>query len=388
MKHLRKNNNGFVICILILFFYIIRFACSNFMEDAFLMYLIPTFWLSLFIYLKSNNHFESRLNIKKTRESFLFLIITIAIYFLANFLLGLFLKYGKNPYHSEVIINLWKYIFYIFFEEYVRFILIRANVKKMFNVACIMILFMFVDIVPRSFFNYLKNGEISDYIIYVLMVVILENILISYFDKLYDSGYILAWTYKISLGLYTYLVPLYPLLKKDSALLLKILLIFVIFFKCENISENKKTSTSEQDIKKESDKGLYVLALSIFIALTIFISGVTTCFPLAITSNSMHGDIEIGDIAIVKRINREYAISYLKVGDVIVYKLNNALIVHRILKISKLLTNNEPYYITKGDNNKKADKEKVLINQIVGITRYKLPYLGYPTIIAKKIFFS
>ena len=42
--------------------------------------------------------------------------------------------------------------------------------------------------------------------------------------------------------------------------------------------------------------------------------------------------------------------------------------------------NNEILYITKGDNNNMADKEKVKPSQINGVIRFKIPKLGYPSV--------
>jgi len=62
---------------------------------------------------------------------------------------------------------------------------------------------------------------------------------------------------------------------------------------------------------------------------------------------------------------KPYSEAQLTVGDVVSYKYNDKLIIHRIVEID-----NDPngwYAITKGDNNTFTDPEKVRFNQIEGI---------------------
>ncbi len=382
-----KINSGLLYTVIISF-YILRFACSNYVEDIFLMYFIPTFWIIIFIYLKSNSPFENRLNITQTQQSFFSVIIIITLYFLLNFALGLFLSYSKNPYSPKALTYIWKYVFYIFFQEYARFRLVSDNKHKLINRIFIIALFVFIQVDPIYFLNSLQNEKIIEYAIYILIPIILESLILTYFVNIYDSGYILSSAYRIYMGLYVYLIPVYPNLRKDSVLMLKILLILVLFFKTAIKDKSiRKRSIFNRKYSKKNNRIFYSAVFAVSLVTIIFISGITKYFPLAITSGSMYSNIEVGDIVIVKKIDRECAISSLKEGDVIIYRLNNVLVVHRIMKVEKSPINSEPYFITKGDNNQKPDKEKVYLKQIVGITKYKISYLGYPAILFRKYLF-
>jgi len=57
--------------------------------------------------------------------------------------------------------------------------------------------------------------------------------------------------------------------------------------------------------------------------------------------------------------------SQLKVGDIISYRYEDSYIVHRIVQIGN--DDKGWYALTKGDNNKKIDPDRVRFNQIHGV---------------------
>lgn len=84
-----------------------------------------------------------------------------------------------------------------------------------------------------------------------------------------------------------------------------------------------------------------------------------------------------GDICVVKQLKNE-EINQISEGDVIQYRLNEQHIIHRVVKIQRQRIGNQ--YITKGDNNKTQDLLEVDEEQIEGIVKYVIPYLGYPSV--------
>ena len=89
-----------------------------------------------------------------------------------------------------------------------------------------------------------------------------------------------------------------------------------------------------------------------------------------ITSASMEPEIKLGDV-IVSKVTKQ---QNLQKGDVITFKKNQDVITHRIVDIE----NNEEkkYYVTKGDNNKYEDLEKIEYGQIEGKYIFKISKLG------------
>lgn len=65
-------------------------------------------------------------------------------------------------------------------------------------------------------------------------------------------------------------------------------------------------------------------------------------------------------------------------NQVIVFNHNGKYITHRVNEIVN--DGDNTFYITKGDANLSADDFKVYENDIVGIGKLNIKYIGYPTI--------
>jgi signal peptidase len=63
----------------------------------------------------------------------------------------------------------------------------------------------------------------------------------------------------------------------------------------------------------------------------------------------------------------------------LVFKKDELVVTHRIIDIIE--HNNEKIYKTKGDNNEDEDNFVVNQDEVLGYVIYKVPYIGYPTIL-------
>ena len=68
---------------------------------------------------------------------------------------------------------------------------------------------------------------------------------------------------------------------------------------------------------------------------------------------------------------------YIKIGEILAFKKSNKVITHRIVNIEK---NNKYIIYTKGDANKNIDSWTVNEQEVLGIVKYRIKYLGYPTL--------
>ena len=94
----------------------------------------------------------------------------------------------------------------------------------------------------------------------------------------------------------------------------------------------------------------------------------------------MTGTLNKGDAIIFE----EYKNQELEEGRVIIFDYNGMQTIHRIEKIIKV--NGEYHYYTKGDANKKADEGYRTQNDISGVVRIRVKYLGYPTLWIRSLF--
>jgi len=119
-----------------------------------------------------------------------------------------------------------------------------------------------------------------------------------------------------------------------------------------------------------------ILLVIIIIAIFAFNEGIKivagTDVPLAIVEgNSMIPTFYDGDIIFVVGVKP----SDLQVGDVVIYRTKDKLIVHRIIDV--VIYNDKCFFKTKGDNNPTPDPGLVPEDQIVGrVVGVLLPRVG------------
>ncbi|GEM_PF-4460166 len=97
-------------------------------------------------------------------------------------------------------------------------------------------------------------------------------------------------------------------------------------------------------------------------------------FIVVVTSESMEPTLKVGDLVFLTHDEPS-------IGDVIVYKHGNIYIIHR------LIGEKDGKYVTKGDNpatNPSPDPRDVYPEDVVGVAKVRVPYLGYLVIIIRK----
>lgn len=92
--------------------------------------------------------------------------------------------------------------------------------------------------------------------------------------------------------------------------------------------------------------------------------------PFIVLSGSMEPTILVGDLEIVKEVDP----STLKVDDIIAFKVDDAVVTHRIIEMTE--KNGEPAFITKGDNNNVEDSRPVTYDQFEGVYVTHIKGLG------------
>lgn len=209
---------------------------------------------------------------------------------------------------------------------------------------------------------------------------IAESLLLTYLSL--NGGYLLNFAYSIPKTLALILLPIFPDIDWffQTALEYILLVVIFLFVNYETTIRNKKKK--RRDIRRENPlKTIPYIFFVIF--LVSFITGLLPLRPLGIVSNSMIPEFKRGDVCIVKKINTKEQIRKIRVGDIIQYQGNNQVIVHRVIKVEVNALNIQ--FIAKGDNNKEQDILPVEEEQILGIVKYKIPYLGYPSVLFSEL---
>ena len=308
-------------------------------------------------------------------KDILFEILVYSLtFFLLYYLLGFVVGLAKNQNYltiagmKDIILPL---VLYCIVREIFRYnMLCKADGNKLCTIIVIVLFIMF-DITNDIYYtNFISQRETLKFIALNLLPAISTNISYSYISK--QMGYKPIILFDLVFKLFFYLVPIIP--NPSEYIVSIIYLIYPIVFTLRlfKFFNQKKMDIIPRDYHKKKFKGALIPVIIVLI-LIYFYSGYFRFYSIVIASGSMEPNINIGDVVIVDQKATKF-----DVDDVIAYKQENIIIVHRIAK--KINLGDSYYYYTKGDANSSMDDFVIEADMIVGKVNYKIPYLGYPTI--------
>ena len=123
-----------------------------------------------------------------------------------------------------------------------------------------------------------------------------------------------------------------------------------------------------------------VLSMAFWAFLLCIITGWT---PTVVMSDSMMPSVRTGDIAIASPMSKQEITEKAKIGHVLLAEnpaKPGTLYTHRIVGME----DNNTVFITKGDANKAVDSTKLPIENVKGLERVLVPYIGIPFQAANK----
>ncbi len=316
------------------------------------------------------------------KDVILEIIINLIVFFIIYYLMGIFTSYARtNNYYT--LRNIFKFIvpviIYVFLKEFLRYqVLCKASENKFLIVLAIVMFVIMDNTIIFSSHSLAFNKEVFLLIAIYLLPSISSNILCSYLSENY--GYKPSICYMLIMNLYSYLFGVIPNPNEYIYSVIFFLLPFIVLkrIKVWSLKDRVLFKLGSSRNKKERQL-LYYLPLCLITGILVyFVSGYFRYYAVGIASGSMETVISIGDVVIV---DKEYG--DLEVNDILAYKYENKIIVHRVYKIYD--NNNEYYIYTKGDANALYDKYKITKDMIIGVVKYKIPMIGYPTVLLNEI---
>ena len=313
-----------------------------------------------------------------TKDIILEIIIFLVGFFLLYYLSGILIGFAKvNNYYTiksfvNIIIPL---IIFITLKEFLRYQLITKSSESKILIVFVCVLFVIIDNVTSFGAHTIKFDKETFLLVAITFLPsISENILCSFLSLKF--GYKPNIIYLLIVKLYSYLLPLVP--NPNEYLYSLIFLIFplLVFLKIKNwISKDRTNAIDIQDYNCNKQTIFYFLPLILFTALLVYVvSGYFRYYAIAVASGSMEPQISKGDVVIVDTNVKDYTKS-----DIIAYRYEGKIIVHRIFKIVN--TDKDFFIYTKGDANNDYDKYKITKDMIIGVVKFKIPVIGYPTVL-------
>ena len=219
------------------------------------------------------------------------------------------------------------------------------------------------------------NGFV-DIISFTVFAAISCNLLYNYISIRFGCKPIIA--FRLITILYAYIIPIRPNVYIFFRIFLRIVYPYIIYLILE------KSYSKNNFVVAVNDKKRNIIITAILSILMILIIMLISCKfkygMLVIATESMTGTINKGDAVIYETYDEQSILE----GQIIIFEKEGILVVHRVIDIEQV--NGEIRYYTKGDANQQEDKGYITDDKIVGISKFKIMYIGYPTIWLRDIF--
>lgn len=300
------------------------------------------------------------------------IIIYLFIYYIFYFLSGMLVGYSESPFVHDFITmlkNILPVFLIIGFQEFIRAKLLVSTIKK--DRIVITLIFTFLtSITLLKQYNINDGKELLMLFGLVLLPSITKNILCTYLT--YEFSYKASICYRSITELIIYIIPIFPLLSTYVESILLFLLPMIIFDQVYNLGIRKE----KEKVRKKSITTIPLIAF--VVCILCLISGIFRYQMISIGSNSMNPVMQRGDVIIFDKEDEK-----VEKGDILVFSNNGVIVVHRVIEIKN--NSGKIYYRTQGDNNMVADKNLVSHDQIIGVMKLRIPYIGYPSVWIKEL---
>ncbi len=317
-------------------------------------------------------------------------IILVALYSISFLVLiyglGLFTGYQNNSYSMalwSIVNNVTPVVILILTTEILRYEICKKGENNKLVLSIAVILFTLIDVV--MLLHLYDTNELGDLIKLLTVVVVpslSKNYILCNWSKKY--GFVANMVYEAVFGLYEYVMPILPNLGDY----LESVCFFLIPIMMKYIIKDGMCENEEEDVRDKKKRIIITRVVGSVSTIVILIiiglcSNIMPYWIAAVGSGSMDPTIKVGDAVIVDKTITNH-IEKLKVGEVIVFRVKDSIYTHRIVEKNE---ENGTYVIkTKGDREGNVVDDWVVTNSdIIGVVRFKISYIGYPTVLLNRL---
>ena len=340
---------------------------SNYKMVFFLVVLLVIFD-SFFMLERDNKRFFKDILF----EIFVFIVLFFILFYLLGLVVGL-VKTTSYLTFAGIKNVLLPLIAFIILRELFRYnLLCKSDGSKICTIVVILLILLFDITSDYGVANFSNKHGILKFIAICLLPALSKNLSYSYVSKRY--GYKPIIVFDLIYTLSFYLLPLRPNPNEYVMSIIYIIVPALFAFRMYDFYTKRKDSYIDSDYKKKKIKGLF-LPLILIVMMVYFYSGYFRYYAIAIASGSMETVIHQGDIVVV---DQKQPYKELQIGDILAYRHNSIIVVHRIVK--KIEAGDSYVYYTKGDANNNVDDLVIEEDAVIGKVRFKIPYIGLPTV--------
>lgn len=370
--------------LLLIFVFAILALFNMFLFNIKNLFLISFILLIGVIALKFFVGYE-RANYRGIKDICFNIFVCSIVFLIITYLLGLFTGFTKNGYSLEfisVLKNVIPFILYIFIGEIFRYMLVSKSKGNRLLIPLIVILFILIDINININVNIsrITSGDLFiEKFLTCFFISVSKNIFLTYIS--YKVGYKPCVMYLFIFEATKYFIPIFP----DFGLYFNTLLdivfpAFLLYINYNYFNSNKPKNLNMAYYKYQDLISIIcIMIFIIFVIIAMLCSGIFRYYIVTIGSSSMSKYIEKGDIVL---IDKKADTAKFEKQDIMAFKHEGKIIVHRV--IDKVDDSKIVYY-TKGDNNKSADGFPIYREDIMGKVKFRIKYIGYPTVMLNEI---
>lgn len=314
------------------------------------------------------------------KEVTIMMVIFAIIYLVAFYLMGIYYGYSRLAITFNVK-TLLKYIIpisvIIISSEIIRTIFLSQK-KVKFGKFITTVSMVLIDII--LYINIYKINSSDDLMIsigFITFASISCTLLYNYISYRYGiTGIIL---YRLITTLYSYIIPITPNVYILFRSILRMIYPYIIYLVIDYTFKKRNIAMEYMNRKKK------IVSFGVTLVLIITIAALISCqFKygiLVIGSGSMSGTIDKGDAIIYESYKKQS----IKPGDIIVFNKNDIVFVHRVIELKNNSIEGLKIY-TKGDALSEADSGYITKNDLIGIVKLKIKYIGYPSLWLRSAF--
>ena len=349
-------------------------SLSNVYVLPFILFICDVIFFFVLGFEKKNKRLNKIVNF----DIFLFSMVFLILYYLFGIIIGFAESNGYLTLYGLTFFII-PTILKIVFKEHLRNSLLTKSGKNKFLIVYSVILFIMIDILPAiSILKMTDAHEVFIFTALVLLPSITVNIFATYVNI--KVGYMPVIICLLIISLYQYVIPIIPNPSEYLKSIIDFILPILVLFKVRKIVNEYSDKDEEIDRNyRRSAVIMLIIPITLTIIVVYFVSGYFRYYALAIASGSMHPVFDRGSVVITEQVKDKYDnYNKLKEGEIIAFKADKIIVVHRLIRIVN--TGDEVFYYTKGDANEEEDNYLIKKENIIGIVRFKIPYIGYPTV--------
>ena len=356
----------FMIIMLIINLFFLQ--ANNFILSIFI---IAMFFISIVLLGYENDRHRFK------KDGILLSVIFALIYEILTYLSGLYVGFLRSSYSLTlfgIIQNMIPFLLVVVTGEILRYEFVTKGEKKALFYVLTLIVFILLDVSANIYTYDLNSTRVIVEVICVIGIPsIAKNFLLTYWMRRFG---ILANVIYLSItSLVIFVVPILPNFNKYLQAVIALIYPIILFFITRKILKDE--AKHSKLASKTASRIMGLAAFMFTLVLVVLTSGIFKYYFLTIGSGSMEKELYVGDVVIVKKLNLN-EIKEIEVGTIIVFRMQNKIIVHRVVEIDKI--DGSFIFKTKGDNNEERDNWVVTENNLIGLTKHKIPYVGLPSI--------